>query len=145
MILHGQRAGLRLIRLVSLIGVAACATGLTSFANKYTTAAERAFPRRYLQWLADAQLDTAFSLLAPEIRNDTTRSVMRQLGTLLKDASLDSMHLIGVNIHSFGGDGRDVNLSYEMPTAAGGWLISNVATHHAGGSLSVTGFSVHVM
>jgi hypothetical protein len=70
---------------------------------------------------------------------------MRQLSTLLKDATLDSMHLIGVNIHSFGGNGRDVNLSYEIPTAAGGWIVSNVATHHAGGSLSVTGFSVHVI
>ena len=138
-----QRASLRLIRLVPLLTVAACATDLTSFANKYTTTAERAFPRSYLQLLADARLDSAFSLLAPEIRSDTARDAMSKVSALLKDAFLDSMRLIGVNIGSFGRDSRDVNLSYEMPTATGSWLASNVATHYVGRSLSVTGFSAY--
>ena len=143
MILHSLRARLRLVRLVPLLMVAACAMDLVTFATKHTTAAERAFPRSYLQLLADARLDSAFSLLAPQIRSDTARTVMREVGALLKDARLDSMHLIGVNIGSFGQDSRDVNLSYEMPTAKGGWLVSNVAAHYAGATLTVTGFSAH--
>jgi hypothetical protein len=143
MIAHSQRASVHLLRLVALSTVIACATDLTGFANKYTTAAERAFPRSYLQLLADAQLDSAFSLLAPEIRNDTARSAMRQVGPLLKNGRLDSMRLIGVNIGTLGSDSRNVNLTYEMPTTTGGWLVSNVATHYAEHRLSVTGFSAY--
>jgi hypothetical protein len=142
---HSQRTRLHLACLLPLITVAACAKDLTSFADKYTTAAERAFPRSYLQLLVDAQLDSAFSLLAPEIRSDTALGVMRQVSALLKDAHLDSMQLIGVDVGSFGGNGRDVNLSYEMPTSTGGWLVSNVATHYAGSGLSVRGFSAHLI
>ena len=132
------------VSLVAVAFVAACATDLTSFANRYTTPAERAFPRLYLQLLADAHLDSALSLLAPELRTDTARSAMLKIATLLKDAHLDSMRLIGVNVSSFGAGNRDVNLTYEMPTStAGSWVTSNVATRRAGPSVAVTGFSAY--
>ena len=143
MILHSHKARFSLLRFVPFITVAACATDLATFADKHTTAAERAFPRTYLQLLADAQLDSAFSLLAPELRSDTARSALSQVSALLQEARLDSMRLIGVNIASMGGDRRTVNLTYEMPAATGGWLVSNVAARYAGSSLSVTGFSAY--
>src|SRR6266705_110099 len=131
-----------IVPLAALALVAACATDLTPLANRLTTVEERAYPRTYLQMLADGHLDSAFSLLAPELRTDTTRYGLRQVAVLLKDARLDSMRLIGANVNSFGADSRDVNLSYEMPMLAGGrWLMSNVATHRAGQTLSVIGFS----
>ena len=133
------------VSLVAVAFAAACATDLTSFANRYTTPAERAFPRLYLQLLADAHLDSALSLLAPELRTDTARSAMLKIATLLKDAHLDSMRLIGVNVSSFGAGNRDVNLTYEMPTSiAGSWVTSNVATRRAGPTVAVAGAPVLV-
>ena len=143
MLLCRARANPRLLAVVALSLAAACATDLSSFAERYTTASEREFPRVYLQWLADAQLDSASSLLAPELRSDTTRSAMGKIGLLLKEARLDSMRLIGVNLSTLG-DGREVNLSYEIPTGvAGHWVMSNVATRRAGTGISVIGFSAY--
>src|SRR5438093_6343644 len=69
---------------------------------------------------------------------------MLKIATLLKDAHLDCMRLIGVNVRSFGASNRHVNLTYEMPTStAGSWVTSNVATRRAGPSVAVTGFSAY--
>jgi len=69
---------------------------------------------------------------------------MVKIATLLKDADLDSMRLIGVNVGTFGAGNREVNLTYEMPTAGGSrWVMSSVATRRAGPSVSVTGFSAY--
>jgi len=142
MTLKGPKGRRRLVPLAPLLVVTACATDLASFANRFTTADERAFPRTYLQLLADAHLDSAFSLLAPELRTDTTRNTLRQVAALLKNARLDSMRLIGANVNSVGANSRDVNMSYEMPTmVADRWLMSNGATHRIGPSISVIGFS----
>jgi len=132
------------VPMVAVALAAGCATDIPSFANRFTTPGERAFPRGYLQLLADGRLDSAFSLLAPELRTDTTRRLMSQVAALLRDAQLDSMRLIGVNTASFGTGSHDVNLTYEMPTTASGrWVTSNVATHRAGPNVSVIGFSAY--
>ncbi len=142
MVLQSPMRKRRIVPLASLALVTACGTDLMPLANRLTTVEERAFPRTYLQLLADAHLDSAFSLLSPELRTDTTRIGLRQVAGLLKDARLDSMRLIGANVTTFGGDSRDVNLSYEMPmVVGGGWLMSNVATRRAGQTFSVIGFS----
>src|SRR6266550_4531932 len=116
------------VPMVAVALAAGCATDIPSFANRFTTPGERAFPRGYLQLLADGRLDSAFSLLAPELRTDTTRRLMSQVAALLRDAQLDSMRLIGVNTASFGTGSHDVNLTYEMPTTAkvgfsNGWFL----------------------
>jgi len=132
----------RPVSLASLVLATACASDLTSFANRFTTAEERTFPRTYLQLLADAHVDSAFSLLAPELRTDTARNALSQVATLLKDARLDSMRLIGTNINSLAGNTRSVNLTYEMPTmTTARWVMSNVATRRAGSSIFVIGVS----
>ena len=129
---------------LALAATTGCGTDLTTFANRFTSPAERAFPRSYLQLLADSQFDSALSLLAPELRADTTRRVMRQVAVLLRDARLDSMRLIGVNAGTFGAGTRDVNLTYEMPTRAPGrWVMSNVAARRTGPAVSVIGFSAY--
>ena len=99
------------VPMVAVALAAGCATDIPSFANRFTTPGERAFPRSYLQLLADGRLDSAFSLLAPELRTDTTRRVMGQVAALLRDAQLDSMRLIGVNTASFGTGSHDVKTS----------------------------------
>ena len=133
----------RVIQALALAMLTGCGADITSFANRFTTPAERSFPRSYLQLLADENLDVATSLLAPELRTDTTDRVMRQVAALLKNARLDSMRLIGVNTSNFG-NGHDVNLSYEIPnTATGGWVVSNVATRRTGSSVTVIGFSAY--
>ncbi len=135
---------LRAVPTVALAVAVGCATDIPGFANRFTTPAERAFPRSYLQLLVDGRLDSAFSLLTPDLRTDTTRRIMRQVAALLRDAKLDSMRLVGVNTASFGAGTHDVNLTYEMPTTAGSrWVTSNVATRHAGPNVSVIGFSAY--
>ena len=91
MTLLSSMRGQRVVPMVAVALVAGCATDIPSFANRFTTPGERAFPRSYFQLLADGRLDSAFSLLAPELRTDTARRVMGQVAALLRDAQLDSM------------------------------------------------------
>jgi hypothetical protein len=127
--------------LAVLLLATACGRDLGMFVEKFTTADERAFPRVYLQLLADGGIDSAFALLDAEYRSDTARAEMREIGVLLGGARLDSMRLIGWHVNARG-DERDVDLSYEMPTAdRARWIMSHVATRRAGSRVSVIGFS----
>src|SRR5258707_13841615 len=103
------------VPIVAVTLAAGCATDISGFANRFTTPAERAFPRSYFKLLADGRLDSAFSLLAHELRTDTPRRVMRQVAALLRRAQLDSMQLIGVNTASIRTDTYELNLPFRMP------------------------------
>jgi hypothetical protein len=119
---------------------------LDSFARKHTTPEERAFAENYLRLLSGAQLDSAATLLAPNLRTDTVAHGLKVVSVLLHDARLDSLHLIGVNIVNHAGtQSRDVNLSYEMPTTGTRWLTASVAARSAQGHTSVIGFSADVL
>jgi hypothetical protein len=119
---------------------------VASFAQAHTTPDERAFARGYLGLLAAGQTDSAVALLDPSLRNDTTVRALQVVGALLRDARLDSLHIIGARAwdHLFLGSApraHDLNLSYEVPTASGGWLATNVATRSVVGQRSVIGVS----
>ncbi len=131
--------------LLSLCLLAGCsAPDVATFAQKLTTAEERAFAHSYLQLLATGQIDSVAALLAPNLRSDTAVRTLQEVGALLRDARLDSLQLIGVNVHTtVGTDIHEVNLSYEVPTTNGHWLTTNVATRSAQGRTSVIGCSAH--
>ena len=133
------------IRLFAVFLLAGCATGdLDVFAREHTTAEERAFALSYLQLLAAGRIDSAATLLAPNLRSDTATLTLGQVGRVLRDARLDSLHLIGVNISDNAGtEDHDLNLTYEAPTSTGRWLTTNVATRSAQGHSSVIGVSAH--
>lgn len=148
MAFQGPKGKLRLVLFAALLFVTACVTDVNSVANRITTANERAFPRTYLRLLARARIDSAFSLLGPDLRTDSTRTVLAQVAMLLMAARLDSARLIGVQVWNntrFGGNSRDVSMSYEMPTTAPGWLTSGVATRHVGSSISVIGITARLI
>jgi hypothetical protein len=105
------------------------APDLNTFATENTTPEEREFAESYLRLLSSGVLDSAAALLAPNLRTDTAAQGLQVVSTLLHDARLDSLHLIGVNVNSSAGtQAHDVNLSYEVPTTGGRWLTTNVAT-----------------
>jgi hypothetical protein len=117
---------------------------LDTFAREHTTPNERAFAKNYLRLLARAQIDSATALLAPDLRTDTVAEGLRVVSGLLRDADLDSLHLIGVNVFDNAGtQSRDVNLSYEVPATGTRWLSANVATRSTKGHILVIGFSAH--
>jgi hypothetical protein len=119
---------------------------LDTFAREHTTPEERAFSANYLHLLSGAQLDSAAALLAPNLRTDTVTRGLEVVSALLRDARLDSLHLIGVKIaYHARTQSRDVNLSYEIPTTGGSWLTANVAARSAQGHTSVIGFSANVV
>jgi hypothetical protein len=133
--------------LVLLCLLVSCASpDLDSFAQKNTARDERAFAENYLHLLSGAQLDTAAALLAPNLRTDTVAHALKAVSALLRDARLDSLHLVGVNVFTNAGtQSRDVNLSYQVVTTRGRWLSTNVATRSFRGDTSVIGFSAHIL
>ena len=117
---------------------------LATFAREHTTREEREFAENYLQLLAKGQTDSAATLLAPNLRSDTAARTLLQVGALLREARLDSLHVIGVNVHdNLRNDVHELNLSYEVPTTTGRWLTTNVATRSVRGRRMVIGFSAH--
>jgi hypothetical protein len=107
---------------------------LDTFAQKNTTPGERAFSENYLRLLSGAQLDSAATLLAPNLRTDTVARGLKVVSALLRDARLDSLQLIGVNIVNHARtQSRDVNFSYEISATGGRWLTANVAARSAQG------------
>lgn len=119
---------------------------LDTFAQEHTTSEERAFAESYLQLLSSGQLDSAAALLAPKLRTDTAAHGLKVVSAVLRDADLDSLHLIGLNVVNHAGtQSRDVNLSYEAPTGSGRWVTANVATRSIQGHTSVIGFSAHAL
>jgi hypothetical protein len=135
------------ITLVLLGTLASCfPSDVNSFAERYTTPEERAFSENYLHLLSSARLDSATALLAPHLRGDSVAHGLRVVSTLLRDAHLDSLHFIGINVSNHAGtQSRDVNLIYEAPTTHGRWLTAHVATRSARGHTSVIGFSANVV
>src|SRR5436309_6817099 len=133
------------IPLLLLCLLPACsAPDLEAFAGKPTTPEERAFAQSCLQLLAKGQTDSAATLLAPNLRSDTAARTLVQVGALLREARLDSLHVIGVSVHdNRGNDVHELNLSYEVPTTTGRWLTTNVATRSVRGQRMVIGFSAH--
>jgi hypothetical protein len=137
---------MRLSRLfyTSVLVAAACSPDIASFATKYTTPEERGFAVNYLRLLANGQFDSGFALLAPQMKSDTARKALEQVGALLRNAQLDSLRIIGVNINNLRnstGGSRQVNLSYEMPADSTRWVIANVATQSSQSRVEVIGFS----
>jgi hypothetical protein len=131
-------------RLLLLCAVSACSSpDLDTFAKEHTTRQERALGQSYLQLLSTTQVDSAAGLLAPNLQNDTVVRTLQQIGALLRDARLDSLRLIGVNVNNVGTDTRELNLSYEVPTTHGRWLTTSVATRSVRGHVSVIGASAH--
>ena len=135
------------IPLVLLCILVSCSPpDLNTFARKHTSPEERAFAENYLHLLSGARLDSAAALLAPNLRTDTAAYGLKVVSALLRDARLDSLHLIGVNVLTNAGtQSRDVNLSYELATTRGRWLSANVATRSVRGETSVIGFSAHIL
>ena len=138
------------MRLIAMLGLLlwllpGCAgPDLTAFANKMTTPEERAFAESYLRLLSTGEIDSAAALLAPGLRSDTTVRMLQEVSALLRGTRLDSLHVIGVNSNQHvGTKTRELNLSYEAPTANGGWLTTNVATRSAQGATWVIGVSAH--
>ena len=131
--------------LVFLCTLVSCSpVDLDTFAQEHTTPEERAFAKNYLHVLSSAQLDSAAALLAPHLRTDTTARGLQVVSALLRDAALDSLHLIGIDVlNNARTQSRDVNLSYEVPTRSGRWLTANVATRSTQGHTSVIGFSAN--
>ena len=121
-------------------------TDVDSFARANTAPAERAFAEHYLHLLAQARLDSAGALLAPNLRTDTVAYGLKVVSAVLRDARLDSLHIIGVNVLADGRtQARLVNVSYEVAATRGRWLSANVATRSAQGDTSVIGFSAHFL
>src|SRR2546427_11735984 len=131
--------------LVCLCFLPSCsAPELDTFARKHTRPEERAFAQQYLQLLASGQIDSAASMIAPSLRTDTLTRTLQRIGTLLHEAHLDSLQLIGVNINDDRGSGSHaLNLTYEVPTTNGGWLTTNVATQVVQGHRSIIGLSAN--
>src|SRR2546430_14147237 len=131
--------------LVCLCFLPSCsAPDLGTFARKHTRPEERAFAQQYLQLLASGQIDSAASMIAPSLRTDTLTRTLQRIGTLLHEAHLDSLQLIGVNINDDRGSGSHaLNLTYEVPTTNGGWLTTNVATQVVQGHRSIIGLSAN--
>ncbi len=77
----------------------------------------------------------------PTCLRNRDRYTLQQIGALLRDARLDSLRLIGVNVNNVGADTHELNLSYEVPTAHGHWLMTSVATRSVHGHVSVIGAS----
>jgi len=131
-------------RLLLLCLVPACqAPDLDAFEKEHTTREERAFGQKYLELLSTAQVDSAVGLLATDLRSDTVVRALQQVGALLREARLDSLRVIGVNVNNVGNDVHELNLSYEVTTTGGRWLTTNVATRSVHGSVSVIGVSAH--
>jgi len=110
----------------------------------HTTPTQRQFAADYFGLLVRSDFDSAFALLDPQLQNDQAWVAFQGVGNLLRSAHLDSTHFIGVNassVHTPDGAWHTLNLSYEMPTRAGQWLIANVATRTASGRVTVIGFS----
>ncbi len=131
--------------LVCLCFLPSCsAPDLDTFARKHTRPEERAFAQQYLQLLASGQIDSAASMITPGLRTDTLTRTLQRIGTLLHEAHLDSLQLIGVNINDDRGSGSHaLNLTYEVPTTNGGWLTTNVATQVVQGHRSIIGLSAN--
>ena len=90
----GRFAPLLLLHLLS-----SCSSpDLATFAREHTTREERGFAENYLQLLSKGQTDSAATLLAPNLRSDTAARTLLQVGALLREARLDSLHVIGVNV-----------------------------------------------
>jgi uncharacterized membrane protein YhaH (DUF805 family) len=126
-----------------LIG-ASCSPDLASVAERMTTPSERAFAAGYLGLLAAGQLDSAYGLLSPSLRNEDARSALAPVAEVLGQAHLDSLEPIGVNI-GVSPESRMVNLSYEMPTTSAKWAVANVATETVAGHVTVVGVSAYLV
>ena len=128
-----------------LLVVAACSADVVGFALRHTTPDEREFARAYLQLLADSSVDSAFTLLDPELRGDKARQALIGVAGLMRHARLDSMRVIGVNLNTMTGvdKWRIVNFTYEFPGASPQWVMASVATRERSGTLSIIGFSAY--
>jgi hypothetical protein len=122
----------------------ACSPDVQSYAAKHTTVAERSFAERFLRLSADGKIDSVMPMLSTELRTDSTRRVAERIGALLATVKLDSLHFMGVNIfENPGAKLREVNLSYEGPTADHHWALANVATRYSPAGTAVFGFSAY--
>jgi hypothetical protein len=132
-----------LLLLACVAGLCACSMDPSAFATKHSTPPERAFARHYLDLASRPDLDSAFALLAPELRTGAGFAGLRQASTLLQDTRLDSLHIIGFNYVDYIPAGhRELGLNYEGPTTTGRWVTIYVATRSQGDRVEVTRLSL---
>ena len=136
-----RRVGRLRVHVTALLIVSstACSPDPQTFADRRTTAQERDFPRQYMDLLATSQIDSAYTLLAPELIGEDSRKQLTIVGQMLANSNLDSLILVGVHIYEVD-DQRMVNFTY-LTTMTSGWIIANVATRRNESSVYVNGFS----
>lgn len=120
--------------------VVGCSPDLETFAQRSLTESERRFSIDYLELLQDTAIDSAFAQLVPDLQSPEVRQQLEGAAAVLADVPLDSLMLIGVNVHQGPGDRRHVNLSYEV-AVDDGYVVTNVATQRSGDVTQVEGFS----
>ncbi len=128
----------RVALLTALLAINACSLGSP---EKAVTGSDRAFARHFFGLLRDEQYDSVYALLAPETKTERARGVLPMVGALLKEASLDTLRLVGFTQHTSAGT-RDLELQFELPTAEPKrWILASVHTRTVNERVVVFGFS----
>lgn len=129
---------------VTVLLLPGCSADPEQFAERFVTDAERRFSVEYLMLLQQSAVDSAYAQLVPELQNAETRAQLEIVSSILSDVNLDSLALVGVNVHEGAGGQRRLNLSYEV-AAGNGYVLTNVATRTGSGLTRVEGASARPM